>query len=121
MGQTPEDVTHEVTGLLLAWRAGEANALDRLMGVVYPELKRLARRHMRGERDGHTLQTTALVNEAFLRLVDSNRVQWNDRAHFFALSAQLMRRILTDSALDTGESLHQECCERGAIKTRRSL
>ena len=97
----PESSTRdsrEVTELLLAWRRGEPAALDRLTACVYPELRRLAHRYMRGEHDGHTLQTTALVNEAFLRLIDSRLVQWQDRAHFFAVSAQLMRRILVDSA-----------------------
>jgi len=92
----------EITELLLAWRQGDAAALDRLTAEVYPELRRLAHRYMRGERDGHSLQTTALVNEAFLRLVDSRLVQWQDRAHFFAVSAQLMRRILVDSARARG-------------------
>jgi len=90
--------TAEVTGLLLAWGAGDASALDRLMPVVHQELTRIARRHMAGERSGHTLQTTALVNEAYLRLVGSQKVRWQDRAHFFAVSAQLMRRVLVDYA-----------------------
>lgn len=101
----PESSTREsreVTELLLAWRRGEPAALDRLTACVYPELRRLAHRYMRGEHDGHTLQTTALVNEAFIRLIDSRLVQWQDRAHFFAVSAQLMRRILVDSARARG-------------------
>jgi RNA polymerase sigma factor (TIGR02999 family) len=93
-----EDGTHTVTELLLAWRQGEDSALEKLVPVVYPELRHLAHRYMRGERGGHTLQTTALVNEAYLKLIDSRLVHWRDRAHFFALSAQLMRRILVDSA-----------------------
>ena len=93
----PVSVT-EVTGLLLAWGAGDLGALDRLMPVVHQELRRIARRHMAGERSGHTLQTTALVNEAYLRLVGSRKVRWQDRAHFFAISAQLMRRGLVDHA-----------------------
>ncbi len=84
--------------MLLAWRQGDTGALDRLLPLVYGELHRLAHRHMRDERKGHPLQTTALVNEASLRLVDSDRVQWQNRAHFFAISAQLMRRILVDAA-----------------------
>jgi RNA polymerase sigma-70 factor, ECF subfamily len=88
----------EVTGLLLAWGQGDSGALDRLMPVVHQELRRIARRHMAGERSGHTLQTTALVNEAYLRLVGSQNVRWQDRAHFFAVSATLMRRILVDYA-----------------------
>jgi len=87
-----------ITELLLAWRQGQPAALDELVPVVYPELHRLAHRYVRGERAGATLNTTALVNEAYLRLVDSSRVQWRDRAHFFAVSAQLMRRILVDAA-----------------------
>jgi RNA polymerase sigma factor (TIGR02999 family) len=88
----------EITSLLLKWNGGDRDALDRLIPLVYAELRRLAHRHMRGERQGHPLQTTALVNEAYLRLVDSSRVQWKSRAHFFAVSAQLMRRILVDTA-----------------------
>jgi len=83
---------------LLAWGAGDRTALDRLAPIVYEELRRMARRYMRRERTGHTLQTTALVNEAYVRLVDCNRMQWRDRAHFFAVSAQFMRRILVDYA-----------------------
>jgi RNA polymerase sigma factor (TIGR02999 family) len=87
-----------VTDLLLAWRDGDQAALDQLMPAVHQELRRLARRQMRGERQNHTLQTTALVNEAYLRLIDLSRVKWQDRAHFFAMSARLMRRILVDHA-----------------------
>ncbi len=89
---------HEITGLLLAWRDGDSDALARLTPLVYQELHRLARGYLRGERGGHTLQTTDLVNEAYLRLIDANRMQWQNRAHFFAVSAQLMRRILVDFA-----------------------
>src|SRR6266545_1093936 len=88
----------QVTELLLAWGKGDRSALDELVPVVHQELRRLARLQMRGERDNHTLQTTALVNEAFLRLVDLRRIRWQDRAHFLALSARLMRRILVDHA-----------------------
>jgi len=88
----------EVTKLLQAWGQGQQEALDELLPIVHQELHRLARRFMFGERAGHTLQTTALVNEAYLRLVNSRRVNWQNRAHFFAISAQLMRRILVDSA-----------------------
>jgi len=87
-----------VTELLVAWSGGDSSALDRLVPLVHAELRRLARRQMRRERDGHTLQTTALVNEAYLRLVDLSRIRWQDRAHFFAMSARLMRRILVDHA-----------------------
>ncbi len=88
----------QVTELLLAWGQGDESALERLVPMVYGELHRLAHRYLGGERPGHMLQTTALVNEAYLRLVDSRRVQWQNRAHFFAVSAQLMRRVLVDFA-----------------------
>ena len=88
----------DVSRLLLAWSDGDRNALDALMPIVYDELRRLARRYMRRESPDHSLQTTALVNEAYLRLVDCKRMQWQNRAHFFAVSAQLMRRILVDHA-----------------------
>jgi RNA polymerase sigma factor (TIGR02999 family) len=88
----------EISLLLHAWSEGDHDALEKLTPIVYQELHRLARRYMRAERPGHSLQTTALVNEAYLRLVDYNRMQWQDRAHFFAVSAQLMRRILVDHA-----------------------
>ncbi len=94
--------TQEVTQLLLAWREGDEEALEQLVPVVYQELRRLGHRYMAGERRELTLQTTALVNEAYLRLVDSPKVQWQNRAHFFAVSAQLMRRILVDFARTRG-------------------
>jgi len=93
-----EPSTHQVTKLLLAWGQGNDAALDEFLPLVHQELRRLARRYMFGERAGHTLQTTALVNEAYLRLVNAREVNWQNRAHFFALSARLMRRILVDSA-----------------------
>ena len=89
---------HEVTRLLQAWSEGDEGALQKLMPLVYKELHRLARRYMAGESPGHTLQTSALVNEAYLRLVDVKKVNWQNRAHFFGVSAQLMRRILVDFA-----------------------
>ena len=88
----------EISTLLRAWTEGNQAALDTLTPLVYDELRRLARQYMKGERADHTLQTTALVNEAYLRLVGCERMQWQDRAHFFAISAQLMRRILVDHA-----------------------
>jgi RNA polymerase sigma-70 factor (ECF subfamily) len=91
-------VSPEVTQLLLAWSQGEHEALDKLIPFVHEELRRLAHFYMSGERAGHTLQTTALINEAYLRLVDLGQVQWQNRAHFFAVSAKLMRRILVDFA-----------------------
>src|SRR3989441_10941965 len=88
----------EVTGLLKAWGDGDQAALDRLAAKVYQELHRIARRYMRNERAGNTLQTTALVNEVYLRLVDVKNVDWQQRAQFFAIAAQMMRRILVDAA-----------------------
>jgi RNA polymerase sigma-70 factor (ECF subfamily) len=89
---------HEVTELLRQWRSGDNEALDKLMPLVYDELHRLARQYVRRERPGHTLQTTALINEAYLRLVEQKDVDWQSRAHFFAISAQVMRHILVDYA-----------------------
>src|ERR1700680_142402 len=88
----------EVTRLLRAWGGGDQAALDQLAPLVYGELRRLARAHMHRESPGHTPQTTALVNEAYLRLIDVTNVAWQDRTHFFAVSAQMMRRILVDAA-----------------------
>src|SRR5579863_9921739 len=93
---------HEVTSLLKAWSAGDELALEKLMPLVYRQLHQIAQRYMAGERSGHTLQTSALVNEAYLRLVDCGQVNWQDRAHFFAISANLMRRILIDFARSRG-------------------
>ena len=90
--------THEITQLLVAWNQGDAAALEQLTPLVHTELHRLAKRYMAGERQGHILQTTALVNEAFLRLIDWQNVEWQNRAHFFGLAAQIMRRILVDFA-----------------------
>jgi RNA polymerase sigma factor (TIGR02999 family) len=86
------------TELLRAWSQGDGSALERLVPLVHEELHRLARRYMRQERPDHTLQATSLVNEAYLRLIDVNRVEWRDRAHFLAVAAQMMRRILVESA-----------------------
>ena len=90
--------THDVTRLLLAWRDGDTVAASRLVPLVYDELRRLARDYLRRERGGHTLQPTALVHEAYLRLVDDSQVQWQGRAHFFGVAARAMRRILVDHA-----------------------
>jgi RNA polymerase sigma factor (TIGR02999 family) len=87
-----------ITTLLVAWTGGEESALADLTPLVQSELRRLARSHMRRERDGHTLQTDGLVNEAYVRLIDIRRIEWRDRAHFFALTSRLMRRILVDYA-----------------------
>jgi len=88
----------DISLLLKAWGTGDQTALDRLTPLVYEELRRMARRHMRTERPGNTLQTTALVHEAYLRLTDAKHLDWKDRTHFFALCAQTMRRILVDAA-----------------------
>jgi RNA polymerase sigma factor (TIGR02999 family) len=90
--------SQEITALIRAWGDGDQTALDRLTPLVYDELRRMARRYMRRQRTGHSLQTTALVHEAYLHLVDSGSTGWRDRAHFFAVSAQIMRRILIDAA-----------------------
>jgi RNA polymerase sigma factor (TIGR02999 family) len=94
----PSSSPHEVTQLLLDWSNGSRAALDKLIPLVDNELHRVAHHYLRQERPGHTLQTTALVNEAYLKLIDQRQVRWKSRAHFFALSAQLMRRILVDHA-----------------------
>lgn len=95
---TAEGEPEGVTRLLLAWNDGDESALEKLVPLVYQELHRLAKRQMQRERPDHTLQTTALINEAYLRLVDLRNVHWQNRAHFFALCARLMRRILVDFA-----------------------
>ena len=88
----------DISTLLRSWSDGDQSALEKLTPIVYDELHRLARRYMKRERPGHSLQTTALVNEAYMRLVDYERMHWQDRAHFFAVSAQVMRRILVERA-----------------------
>ena len=90
--------SQQITHLLLAWGQGDQAALEALMPLVYDELRKVAARHLRGQRPDHTLQTTALVNEAYLRLIDASQVQWQNRAHFFAVAAHFMRRILVDFA-----------------------
>jgi len=114
---------HELTQLLRAWSQGDERALEKLVPLVYEELHRLARRYMAGERPGHTLQTSALVNEAYLRLVDVKNLNWQSRAHFFAVSAQLMRRILVDFArsrrsLKRGGETLTVSLEEGSIVSR---
>ena len=98
MKKDPPLQQHEITQLLEEWSSGNQTALDRLYPLVYDELRRLARQYMRREKQGHTLQTTALINEAYVRLVDQKDVHWANRSHFFAISAQIMRRILIDHA-----------------------
>ncbi|HEX9003895.1 MAG TPA: sigma-70 family RNA polymerase sigma factor [Blastocatellia bacterium] len=113
-----EPSTHEVTQLLVAWNGGDGAALEQLIPLVHAELHRLARRYMGQERAGHPLQPTALVNEAYMRLIDWKNVEWKNRAHFFGVSAQLMRRILVDFARQrprvAGESAHQVSLEEAA-------
>lgn len=89
---------HEVTELLVEWQRGDAAALDKLTPLVYDEIRRIAHRYLKRERNGHTLQTTELVNEAYMRLLGSQRIDWQNRAHFFGVTAQVMRRILIDHA-----------------------
>jgi len=102
----------QVTQLLLAWRQGDDAALERLIAVVYQELRRIARRYMAGQRPSHTLQPTALVNEVYLRLVDCQLVNWQNRAHFIAVCANMMRRVLVDYA----RSKHYQKRGGGAVK-----
>ena len=91
-------IQQEITGLLLKWSSGDVDALDQLVPMIYPELRRIARRYMGKENAGHTLQTSALINEAYMRLVDRQAVEWHDRSHFFAVAARVMRNILIDHA-----------------------
>ena len=95
---SPTPPTHAVTRLLLAWSGGDAAASEQLMSLVYNELRQLARGYLRRERGGHTLQPTALVHEAYLRLVDDSQIRWQSRAHFYGVAARVMRRILVDHA-----------------------
>lgn len=113
----------EVSVLLLNWSQGDRAALDKLVPLVYEELRRLAGHFMRQEREGHTLQTTALVNEAYVRLIDQRSVRWQNRAHFFAVAAQLMRRILVDHARSRryakrGGDVRQVSFDEAAIVSR---
>lgn len=110
----------DITQLLQAWTEGDEQALDKLMPLVYRELHRLAQRSMAHERSGHTLQTSALVNEAYLRLVDARKVNFQNRVHFFAVSAQLMRRILVEFArrrgsLKRGGDVHRVSLEESLV------
>ena len=115
----PEAAAGEISGLLRDWSGGDQSALDKLTPIVYDELRRLARRYMKHERPGHSLQTTALVNEAYMRLVDYKRMQWQDRAHFFAVSSRLMRRILVERArrhnLKRGGGVHHVALDEAAM------
>ena len=114
----------DISTLLRAWSDGDQSALEGLTPIVYDELRRLAHRYMKRERPGHSLQTTALVNEAYMRLVDYKRMQWQNRAHFFAVSAQVMRRILVDHARRHNLKRGARCAAclsgRGRCRERRS-
>lgn len=105
----------DITGLLLDWGSGDKAALDKLIPLVYQELRRIARKYMQRERAGNTLQTSALINEAYIRLVDYKRTRWQDRAHFFAVASQAMRRILVERARRRGRQ------KRGGATQRVSL
>lgn len=118
--------THEVTQLLVAWGNGDQSARDQLLPLVYDELRRLAHRYMSRERSGHTLQTSALVHEAFLRMVDQREVHWQNRAHFFGIAGELMRRILVDharsrqSAKRGGDARHVPMEEEAIVSPERA-
>src|SRR6202050_4037004 len=118
-GQSDDPAAGDISTILRAWTGGDQGALDKLTPIVYDELRRLARRHMKRERPGHSLQTTALANEAYMRLVDYKRMQWQNRAHFFAVSSQLMRRILVDHArrhnLKRGAGVQHVSLEQAAV------
>ena len=119
----PTPTPQEVTRLLLAWSQGEQAALEQLVPLVYAELHRLAKRYLARERPGHTLQATALVNEAYLRLVDARNLRWQNRAHFYGVAAQLMRRILVDWArsrphLKQGAEVQQVSLEEALTLSR---
>ncbi|MEM7354617.1 MAG: sigma-70 family RNA polymerase sigma factor [Acidobacteriota bacterium] len=122
----PSSDVQEITGLLVAWRGGDDAALTDLMPLVYQRLREIAGYLVRGERSGHTLETTALVHEAFLRLVDIDRIGWRDRAHFFAMCARIMRRVLVDHARyqcrdKRGGRAHKvECTELLGIASERA-
>lgn len=111
MAKSPQDVTQ----LLHDWRGGNPEAMHRLMPLVYDELRRIASAYLRRERSGHTLQTADLVNEAYLRLIDQRRANWQNRAHFYGIAAQLMRRILTDHARE------RQAGKRGSGETKLAL
>ena len=123
----PAPSDSEITGLLIAWSDGDRAALERLLPLIERELHRIARHYMRRENPGHTLQTTALVNEAYFRLVDQKRVRWQNRAHFFAIAAQIMRRILLNYARDRhrqkrgGQAVQVSLSEVAAVGEERSV
>lgn len=123
---SPSEIT-DITGLLVCWSNGDQAALEKLMPLVERELHQLAHRYMRREQDGHTLQTTALINETFLRLVDQNRVRWQNRAHFYGIAAQIMRRVLMNYARDRkrdkrgGGAYKVSLSEADALSEQRSV
>ncbi len=115
---------HEVTELLIEWQRGDATALDKLTPLVYDEIRRIAHRYLKRERNGHTLQTTELVNEAYMRLLGTQRIDWQNRAHFFGVTAQVMRRILIDHArrrryAKHGGEARQVSLENAAVMSRQ--
>ena len=114
-GPPIEEPSGEITNLLRAWSGGDPAALDRLAEQVYPELRRMARRYMKNERQANTLQSTALVHEVYLRLVDVRKVDWRERAQFYAMAAQMMRRILVDFARE------RQCLKHGGDTLQVSL
>jgi RNA polymerase sigma factor (TIGR02999 family) len=116
-----EEPHGEITELLLAWSGGETSALDKLIPLVYAELRRLAHRYMRDQPLDHTLETSALINEAYLRLIDSSRVRWQDRAHFLAVAAQAMRRILVDYARSRRALRRGGNCQRISLEVAATL
>lgn len=111
----PNPNPHEVTQLLLAWNEGDKAAMDQLMPLVYGELRRLAKQHMRRERAGRTLQTTALIHEAYVRLIDASQVRLENRKHFFATASRLMRQVLTDLARERGSHKRGGAAERVSL------
>lgn len=111
-----EPTTHEITELLQKWSGGDADALEQLTPVIYSELHRIAKRYMSREREGHTLQTSALVNEAYIRLIDWKTARWENRAHFFGVSAQLMRRILVDFARKRPKISNEEAARHVSLE-----
>ena len=122
-----EPDSHEVTRLLISWSGGDENALDQLLPLIYRSLQKIAHTHLNRERASHTLQTTALVHEAYLKMVDQTSVHWKNRSHFFAIASQAMRRILIDharkqiSAKRDGEKISLEEIDVAGVKTDKSL
>src|SRR5512139_2540321 len=117
----PKPSTEDITQLLLEWRGGKQEALDELLPVVYEELRRQAHHHLRHEHKNQLLQTTALINEVYLRLLDCSKVSWQSRAHFFAITARMMRRILVDYARSRGYQKRGGGCEIITLDQDRML